>query len=173
MIELVVLVLVFFVSVCAVASLRVRELVGAVFLLSAYSFFLTLLWSMMAAPDVAFTEAMAGAGAATIFFLITLVSTDHYAAEQTVGRQHIVGLGLVLLLGALFIWGSADLPAFADASSTPNSYLSPRYIQTSMEDTRTPNIVTAILADYRAFDTLIETTVIFTAGIACMFILRR
>lgn len=173
MIELVVLVLVFFVSVCAVASLLVRELVGAVFLLSAYSFFLTLLWAMMAAPDVAFTEAMAGAGASTIFLLITLVSTDHYAAKQTAGRQHIMGLGLVLLLGVLLIWGSADLPAFADPSSTPNSYLSPRYIQTSMEDTRTPNIVTAILADYRAFDTLIETTVIFTAGIACMFILRR
>lgn len=34
-----------------------------------------------------------------------------------------------------------------------------------------PNFVTAVLADYRGYDTLGETTVIFTAGLACLLIL--
>ena len=41
-----------------------------------------------------------------------------------------------------------------------------------MEDTSVPNIVTAILADYRGYDTLFETAVIFSAGLACFFLLR-
>jgi multicomponent Na+:H+ antiporter subunit B len=40
-------------------------------------------------------------------------------------------------------------------------------------DTATPNMVTSILADYRGYDTLGETTVIFTAGMSCILILRR
>jgi len=38
-------------------------------------------------------------------------------------------------------------------------------------ETGSPNFVTAILADYRGYDTLSETTVIFTAGLACVLIL--
>jgi multicomponent Na+:H+ antiporter subunit B len=42
-----------------------------------------------------------------------------------------------------------------------------------MEHTHTPNVVTSVLADYRGYDTLGETTVIFTAGMACILLLRR
>jgi multicomponent Na+:H+ antiporter subunit B len=42
-----------------------------------------------------------------------------------------------------------------------------------MEDTETPNIVTSVLADYRGYDTLGETIVIFTAGLACLLVLWR
>jgi len=41
------------------------------------------------------------------------------------------------------------------------------------EETATPNMVTSVLADYRGYDTLGETTVIFTAGISCILLLRR
>jgi len=41
-----------------------------------------------------------------------------------------------------------------------------------MSDTSVPNIVTAVLADYRGYDTMFETTVIFAAAIACLFLLR-
>jgi len=42
-----------------------------------------------------------------------------------------------------------------------------------MEETATPNMVTSVLADYRAYDTLGETAVIFTAGMACILLLRK
>lgn len=47
------------------------------------------------------------------------------------------------------------------------------YIQHAYSDAKTPNMVTVILADYRGFDTLGETIVVFAGGIACFFILNN
>lgn len=49
--------------------------------------------------------------------------------------------------------------------------MSAYYIQYAEEDTATPNMVTAILADYRGFDTMFETAVIFAAGLAVFVLL--
>jgi len=48
-----------------------------------------------------------------------------------------------------------------------------RYIEEGHHETEVPNMVTYILADYRSYDTLGETTVIFTAGVAVILLLRR
>jgi multicomponent Na+:H+ antiporter subunit B len=50
--------------------------------------------------------------------------------------------------------------------------VSPHYIEHSLAQTSVPNIVTAVLADYRGYDTLFETIVIFSAGVACLFLMR-
>jgi multicomponent Na+:H+ antiporter subunit B len=51
-------------------------------------------------------------------------------------------------------------------------HVAPRYLADSIKDTNVPNVVTSVLADYRGYDTLGETTVIFTAGIGVMLLLR-
>jgi len=71
------------------------------------------------------------------------------------------------------LYAAKDLPAFGDPASPPSVRISPSYLQQSYQDTRTPNVVTSVLMDYRSLDTMVETVVIFTAGIACAFILRR
>jgi hypothetical protein len=48
-----------------------------------------------------------------------------------------------------------------------------RYIEEGEHETEVPNMVTYILADYRGYDTLGETTVIFTAGVSVLLLLRR
>ena len=84
-----------------------------------------------------------------------------------------VCLILTLMTGALMIYGALDMPAWADPNSPPNAHVSPRYIEDCYEETHVPNIVTAVLADYRSFDTLGETTVVFAAGISVLLILRK
>ena len=79
---------------------------------------------------------------------------------------------LVVVLGGVLIYGSLAFPPWGDPASPASSHVSPYYIQQTMDDTSVPNIVTAVLADYRGFDTMFETIVIFTAGIACIFLLR-
>ncbi|MEW6052605.1 MAG: hydrogen gas-evolving membrane-bound hydrogenase subunit E [Nitrospirota bacterium] len=79
----------------------------------------------------------------------------------------------VLFTGALLIYGTVDMPDWGDPNSPPNSHVSPRYLEESIEKTATPNVVTAVLADYRGYDTLGETAVIFTAGVVCIILLRR
>ena len=79
----------------------------------------------------------------------------------------------VILTAVLLAYATVDMPDFGDPSSPASTHVSPEYIQEAYEKTATPNIVTAVLADYRGYDTLGETTVIFTAGVVCMMLLRR
>jgi len=65
------------------------------------------------------------------------------------------------------------MPKWGDPNSPASLHVTPRYIEKTIEETATPDMVTSVLADYRGYDTLGETTVIFTAGIACLLLLRR
>ena len=78
----------------------------------------------------------------------------------------------MVLIGTLLIYATADFPSWADVASPASTHLSPHYIEKAMEETSVPNIVTAVLADYRSYDTMLETTVIFAAGVACFLLLR-
>ena len=157
----------------AAGAIVVKDLVSAVFILGSYSFALALVWALLGAVDVAFVEAVVGAGLATVFFLLTLFRTaekDTKIRRPPVPKAAFIGLPLLALL---LLYGAGDLPAFNDPLSPASTHISPVYLENSVADTRTPNVVTAVLMDYRSFDTFIETIVIFTGGIACALILRR
>jgi multicomponent Na+:H+ antiporter subunit B len=79
---------------------------------------------------------------------------------------------LVVFIGGFLIYCSLEFPLWGDPHSPASTHVSPYYIENTLKDTSVPNIVTAILADYRGYDTMFETIVIFTAGIACIFLLR-
>ena len=72
-------------------------------------------------------------------------------------------LGLVL--------GMAELPEFGDPASPASTHVSPRFIEDAAAETGAANMVTAVLADYRGYDTLGEAAVIFAAGLGCLVIL--
>ena len=85
----------------------------------------------------------------------------------------IIGLLATLVTGALLVSAVRDLPALGDSESPANDGETSRfYIEKTGELTHVPNLVTAVLADYRGYDTMFETVVIFTAGIAILAILR-
>ncbi|HBF42579.1 MAG TPA: sodium:proton antiporter [Desulfobacteraceae bacterium] len=83
-----------------------------------------------------------------------------------------IGLIIALLTGGLLIYATVDFPAYGDPKSAASTHVSPRYIEKSMEETDVPNVVTSVLADYRGYDTMFETTVIFSAGVVCFILLR-
>ena len=86
--------------------------------------------------------------------------------------MRILALFTVIMTGILLIYGTQDMPDWANPYSPASIHVSPRYIEKTLEETATPNAVTSVLADYRGYDTLGETTVIFTAGVCCILILR-
>lgn len=154
-------------------AIVVKDLISSVFILGSYSFFLALVWAWLGAVDVAFVEAVVGAGLATVFFLLTLFGT---APKDTVIDRPpppIAALIGLPVLGLLLLYAANDLPAFGDPGSPASVHVSPYYLENSLAETQTSNVVTAVLMDYRALDTLMETAVIFTAGIACWLVLRR
>ncbi|KAF5421761.1 MAG: hypothetical protein GQ469_00910 [Methanosarcinales archaeon] len=87
--------------------------------------------------------------------------------------MRILPLITVLLVGALLIWSAQDMPDMGDPNAPTNLHVAPYYIEHSEEEVGVENIVSAILADYRGYDTLGETTVIFTAGVSVLLLLRR
>lgn len=84
----------------------------------------------------------------------------------------------VVITGGILLYGVGDFPGFGDPHSPANAgvpgskSISQYFITESYGDTKVPNIVTSVLADYRGYDTMFETVVIFAAGMAIFAILR-
>jgi multicomponent Na+:H+ antiporter subunit B len=78
---------------------------------------------------------------------------------------------MMLMAAGILFYADRELPRVGNPRSPASTHVSPYYIRHSHHETGAPNFVTAVLADYRGYDTLGETTVIFTAGLACLLIL--
>ena len=124
----------------------------------------------MDAADVAFTEAAVGAGISTILMLATLTRTARRERPRAKGVP-ILPLTVVFITGALLVFGTSDLPRLGDPDAPIHQHVADRYLQRSGEEIGIPNVVTSVLASYRGYDTLGETAVIFTAGIAVIALL--
>jgi len=153
----------------ALIIVRQRALFAVIMLAGIYSL-LGAAWMLaLDAPDVAFTEAAVGAGISTVLMLATLALTS--PRDRRTQRFSPVPLLAVLITGAALIYGTMDMPHFGDPQAPAHLHVAPRYIEESPEEIGIPNMVTSVLASYRGYDTLGETIVIFTAGIAVLLLL--
>jgi multicomponent Na+:H+ antiporter subunit B len=82
-----------------------------------------------------------------------------------------LALAILTMAALAMIYATVDFPGWGDPQSPASRHVSTRYIERSMEETAVPNVVTAVLADYRGYDTMFETVVVFAAGMICFFIL--
>lgn len=69
------------VLVCGIGAITVKDLLSASILFGAYSFMMCLLWAIMGAVDVAFTEASVGAGVSTVFFVAAVFRTSRRSKD--------------------------------------------------------------------------------------------
>jgi multicomponent Na+:H+ antiporter subunit B len=151
------------------AIARLRDLFSVVMLSGIYGLLSASFFVSLNAVDVAFTEAAVGAGISPILMLTTLTMLGNKA--PTVLRNARIAFPLVIITGALLIVGTLDMPAFGDPNAPIHQHVAPRYIQESFSEIGVPNLVTAVLASYRGFDTFGEVVVIFTAGVTVMTLL--
>lgn len=169
--NLVEIVLLTFLVIVAVGIIVLRDLLGAVVLLGAYSLTAAGAFVVMDAVDVAFTEAAVGSGISTILFLGALSFTRH--EQKPRGNESVIALIFVTVVGGLLIYGTLDMPYYGRADSAAQTHpdLAVRFIEQSGAEVGPPNIVTSVLASYRGYDTLGETLVVFAAGIAVLSLL--
>jgi len=158
--------------IMALAAVRAGDLLIAVLALGAYGFVMALTWAAIGAADVSFTEAVVGAGATTVFMLAALLRTTRRRSPAVPGLRWAV-LAVVAVVGVQLLGLVVALPPWGDPAAPAAVHVSPRYLSGAVRETGTPNAVTAVLADYRGYDTLIETVVIFTAGLGCWLLLAR
>ena len=159
-------------AMTAIAIVRIKDLFAVAMLSGLYGLISASFFVMLDAVDVAFTEASVGAGISTLLMLTTLAITGRFEKAEK-GRRTPFALPLVLLTGALLIYGTLDMPSFGAADAPVHEHVAPRYFNDSAAEIGIPNVVTSVLASYRAFDTFGEVIVIFTAGIGVLALLMR
>lgn len=86
-------------------------------------------------------------------------------------KYKILTMVVLIVLCVGFCAGTAYLPKIGDPESAPNTHISDYYIEHSEEDTASPNIVSGTLADYRGYDTMYETSVMFVSGLVVTLLL--
>jgi multicomponent Na+:H+ antiporter subunit B len=186
------LLLLLLVGATAVAIVQVRSLFSATMLAGIYSLLMAVVWSNMHALDVAFTEAAVGAGISTILLVGTLVRTKRLEKKRPLIQP--MALLVCVVTGLALGYGTLDMPRFGDPEAPihvrrvpklfwqnvgklpqapPRHYHhEPGHPQDDYSG-HVPNTVTTLLGAYRGYDTMYETTVIFTAGISMVLLLRR
>jgi multicomponent Na+:H+ antiporter subunit B len=148
-----------------------RNLFSVVVLAGVYSFLMAAVLVALDAVDVAVSEASVGAGISTVLLLGALYLCGGEEAKP-LSRPWLPLVVTLVIVGAL-VYGTLGLPAFSDPLAPIHTHVVPRYLEQGPKETGVPNVVTAVLASYRGFDTLGEVVVVFTAGVGVIALLRR
>ena len=151
-------------ALTAFILVRLRDLFAVIMLSGVFSLLAATLYVALDAVDVAFTEAAVGAGVSTVLFLGALTLTgSREKVHPSLGKSFPAFL-ICLATGALLVHGTLDMPRWGDSTAAIHQHVAPRFIEKSAREIGVPNIVTSVLASYRGYDTLGETTVVFTAA---------
>ena len=169
--ELIVIVLLALMAVLTLGIALQRNMYAVVVLSGAYSFLMATVLVALDAVDVAMTEASVGAGISTVLLLGALYLCGGEEAKPL--TRPWLPLVVALVISGALVYGTLGLPAFSDPMAPINTHVVPRYLHDALKETGVPNVVTAVLASYRGYDTLGETTVVFTAGAGVIALLRR
>lgn len=163
-------VLMVFLVAAAITILLQQGMLAMAMIFGIYSLLMAGLFMVMDAPDVAFTEAAVGSGVSTVLMLVTLTLTQT-RYEKAMKKIQWRPLLIVCLTGVALVYGVHDIALVGDPDAPAHQHVADRYIAKGQAETGVPNLVTAVLASYRGFDTLGEVVVIFTAGIGVMLLL--
>ncbi|MGL9726437.1 MAG: DUF4040 domain-containing protein [Wolbachia sp.] len=139
-------------------------------LMCAFSSLIAHIYLIMNAPDVAITEASVGAGLSTVFTFAALSLIKNHKVNLS---HNPIILFFMLFFTVCLSYFVIQLPDFGSHDAPIHMHVAPYYIENTEKATGIPNIVTAILASFRSYDTLGETIVVFTAALCITLILKE
>lgn len=155
--------------ITALGIVRATNLFAAVMLMGIFSLLMAANFFILDAADVALTEAAVGAGISTVLLLGALALTP--AEERPVARGRWVPMLVVSLTVLVVVYATFGKPRLGDPDAPVHQHVAPWYLEQTPELIGIPNVVTAILGSFRAYDTLGEVIVVLTAGIGVLFLL--
>lgn len=181
------LVLAGFLLITALLVAVLRDPIEATAVFAAFSLGLAVVWGLLAAPDVALTEAAVGAGVMVILLLIAVARTEW--EPSTIGRERLASfqgpnLRAILVVATVSIpllYSVTSFPDIGDPNAPAVDQVGPtgepspyhHYVGETAEALDLPNAVALVLAVFRNLDTLGEVVVAFTAVIGVLIVLDR
>ncbi len=171
--ELIVILLLFMI-VGALVAIETTNLLSSIISVGAVGFLLSIAFLFLGAPDIAITQVVV-----EILCLVILIRATISRDLTTIAGDREL-FGMLVTVGMIFIFvilgirvfsefppfGSAVMDRIADAPSNI-------YLREGLARTGAPNIVTSVLLDFRAYDTLGETTILFGSILGALTILRK
>jgi len=158
----------------AIVAMEIEDLLSSVIAMGAVGMGLTLEFLLLRAPDLAITQLVVEIVSLIILIKAT-VAVKPVAIETNLPKNKIAGLGYIgfaVFFVVVFIWFSSlalgQLPPFGN----PIMKMGRQYIEQAMVKTGATNIVSAIILDFRGYDTLGEATILFTSVIGVLAVLR-
>ena len=171
--------------ITAIAVAFTKRNLTAIIIFTTYSLVMSILWIIIKSPDLAITEAAVGAGITSLLFYITLRDVGELVSTTKVKKRKkskktesnlaynffsilfTLGIVSILLYTINFLpeQGGFNVPALNEVFD--------RYVSSGVEETGAINIVAAVILDYRAFDTFGEATMLFTATMGVVSLLRK
>ncbi len=167
--ELYLFILLIFMIIGSIIAIETRNLLSSVISVGVVGFSLSIAFLLLRAPDIAITQIVV-----EILILVVLIRAT-ITMDNTAIEKHwdtfsfvssLIFFGLFLIFAFLAV---QDLHRFGEPLLT----VSKRYLADGARETGAANLVTGILLDYRAYDTIGEATVLFTSIVGAFVILRR
>ena len=158
-----------FMIIGAIIAIQVKDLLSSVVAVGAVGLGFALVALILKAPDVAITQLVVEIVAVVILIRATL---RRDLPESTTTDGMLTGLAALAFTAVVLLVAMKafeQLPAFG----APLMTTSERYLLEGVKGTGATNVVSAILLDFRAYDTLGEATVLFTAAVGVLAVVRR
>ncbi len=167
-------ILLIFIIIAAIIAVETKDLLSSVICIGAIGFGASLMFLFLRAPDIAITQI-----AVEVLGLIILIRAT-IARDLTFisGDREFFGTVIsVVIIFVIFLAGIKVFETLPDFG-TPIFVQAPQaasqtYISQGLAKTGAANLVTSVILDFRAYDTLGEATVLFTSIIGATVILRR
>ena len=163
--------LLLFLLVSALAIVCSTDLLVVTVLLSIFSLLMAATYLVMDAPDVAITEAAVGTGISTVVLLAAISLAGRYESRRKKRTVNALSFLIVALVGIGLFYAVQDMPAFGWSGAPVHNQIAAYYIEGTRKFMGFTNVVTAILASFRGYDTLGETAVVLVAAVSVMLML--
>lgn len=158
----------------AIVAIEVKDLLAAAVAMGIVGFSVAIAFILVQAPDLAIVQIVVEI-LAVVFFAAVLLRTTH--RDSTVSRRitpvmvfpSVVFGFFVVLFGVIVAIALRELPAFG----SPAMRVAGDYLAIGMEQTGAANLVASVILDFRAYDTLGEAVVLFTAVVGVLTVVRQ
>jgi multicomponent Na+:H+ antiporter subunit B len=154
--------------IISIRLIFIDSLVESITIMSAFSLLSTLCYLLMDAPDVAMTEVALGSCLSSSILLNFILVLDKINIDRNNISKLFISIILCLVLIAIFTWIGYDMPLYGTADSPVHNHVNKYYIEHTENEIGIASFSAAILASYRAYDTLGETLVILIAAFGCL-----
>lgn len=166
--------LMLFIIIASLIAVETKNLLSAVICIGAVGFGGSLMFLFLRAPDIAITQIVVEVLGLVILIRATIDRDHTFISGDREFFGTVVSVVIVLVIFLAGIEVFKTLPDFGTPAFTATEHsASGVYITDGLQKTGAANIVTSVILDFRAYDTLGEATVLFTAIIGATVLLRK